>query len=73
MSCNLCQKANGLAGSMVNWTKAGMPLTTPDTLQNRLTTCDACDLYKKPICSKCGCLVFVKARLQTSQCPEGKW
>jgi hypothetical protein len=73
MSCAPCQKAKNLSSSIATWAMAGMPLATPDTLQNRLTTCDACNLYKKPICSKCGCLIFVKARLQTSQCPEGKW
>jgi hypothetical protein len=71
MSC--CEKAKGLSNSIMEWVRAGMPIANSVTLENRESICIACEYYRKPICIKCGCVVAIKARLQTSRCPIGKW
>ena len=44
-------------------------------LQVRLETCAACPHLQRSIwrCTKCGCFMQVKARLQGSACPIGSW
>lgn len=73
MACNICQKSIELTQSITTWAKAGMPLSKLETLQVRLNTCKTCEHFKGGICDKCGCVIFIKARLATSQCPIGKW
>jgi hypothetical protein len=73
MPCDVCGKAQKLGQSIGTWAMAGMPFATPKDLQTRLGTCKTCEHFKNGFCGKCGCVIFVKARLATSQCPEGKW
>jgi hypothetical protein len=41
----------------------------------RLSICNSCPELFKPTwsCKKCGCFMKVKARLESSECPIGKW
>jgi len=71
VSC--CGKTKNLSGSVIEWAKAGMPIATSATLKSREDFCLACEYYRKPICIRCGCVIAIKARLQTSKCPIGKW
>jgi hypothetical protein len=73
VSCSVCGKARNLSSSVVEWTRAGMPIASSATLESREGICRSCEYYKKPICQRCGCVIAIKARLQTSKCPEGKW
>jgi hypothetical protein len=73
MPCDVCGKAQKLGESISTWAKAGMPLSKIETLQARLNTCKTCEHFKGGVCGKCGCIIFLKARLATSQCPIGKW
>lgn len=43
------------------------------TVNSRASICDKCEFKKFIICSKCGCVISAKIRLQESKCPEGKW
>lgn len=42
---------------------------------DRLAICNTCPFLIRPTwtCSKCGCFMKVKARLDKSTCPENKW
>ena len=73
MPCDVCGRAQKLGESINTWAKAGMPLTNQKDLQTRLGTCKTCEHFKGGLCDKCGCVIFVKARLATSQCPDNKW
>jgi hypothetical protein len=50
-------------------------LVSPKELDRRLAICRACDQYKDMRCLKCGCVVALKAKLEseTGQCPLKKW
>jgi hypothetical protein len=41
----------------------------------RLAICNDCPSLFKPTwsCKECGCFMKVKARLESSSCPLGKW
>jgi hypothetical protein len=73
VSCSVCGKAKGLSGSVIEWARAGMPIATSTTLEIQEGVCLACEYYRKPICLRCGCVIAIKARLQTSKCLVGKW
>ena len=50
-------------------------LASREQAQERLEACLACP-YLRPfvkLCAKCGCFVVAKTKLETAQCPEGKW
>ena len=70
MGCQPCQR---FAREMGVWTANGMPFTPLAERMKRNKVCYECEHFKNPLCLKCGCVIFVKARLATSQCPEGKW
>lgn len=44
--------------------------------EERMEICNKCPFVlgrKVPICSRCGCLLKIKARFEIFDCPEGKW
>lgn len=51
----------------------GELLVPPGLRQRRLGLCQACPYRAGDRCTKCGCFVSVKTRLQTEACPVGKW
>jgi hypothetical protein len=73
MACNVCQKSIGIAQSIGTWVRAGAPLTRIKDFQTRLDICKDCQHFDGGFCGKCGCVILLKARLATSQCPEDKW
>lgn len=46
-----------------------------ELIQNRIKLCEECDQFKKTfrICGSCGCLIDVKCKYKSAQCPLGKW
>ena len=44
-------------------------------VENRGKICDDCDLRHGflPVCTKCGCVIPAKIRLENQKCPIGKW
>lgn len=45
-----------------------------DIVAHRRATCDQCE-HKMDIglCSKCGCIIFLKTKWKDQSCPVGKW
>lgn len=39
----------------------------------RLSHCLTCHYRKENVCSKCGCLIVVKATFKDERCPIGLW
>lgn len=46
-----------------------------DVYITRLTICKSCNNFdnEKWVCKKCGCYLDKKAKMNTENCPEGKW
>ena len=55
--------------------KGGQAFAEKHTVDMRMGECLKCDFLipAQSRCSKCGCFMNVKTRLQTSKCPIGKW
>jgi hypothetical protein len=52
------------------------PITvSPEEHERRMTLCRACDQYHDGRCLRCGCVVALKAKLESEagQCPLKKW
>lgn len=73
MSCGVCGKAKGLAQAVGTWVGSGMPVTPSQDAEHRMTLCRACNRFKEPLCTICGCLMTVKTKMATAKCPEGRW
>lgn len=45
------------------------------TVKKRLEICSTCEKFDAQAkrCTICGCLMMVKANLEASNCPDGKW
>lgn len=41
--------------------------------QARLNICNSCPFKKDDICTKCGCMIFMKTSFENQLCPEDKW
>ena len=61
------------AKSMAKFVGSGFKTAPPQTLQQRLQACAACDHHTGLRCRLCGCFTNVKAWLPHEQCPIGKW
>ncbi|MEM1393156.1 MAG: DUF6171 family protein [Cyanobacteria bacterium P01_D01_bin.116] len=44
-------------------------------VEERLEICSSCAKYNPEAkrCTVCGCFMLVKANIETSECPDGKW
>lgn len=52
-----------------------LPCVGVHVYNQRMSICKQCRYFSPTLkrCSKCGCFMVVKARLQFTRCPEGKW
>jgi hypothetical protein len=41
--------------------------------ETRLEICRKCQFYSNHRCAKCGCFMFIKARIRGMKCPIGQW
>jgi hypothetical protein len=41
--------------------------------ETRLKICGKCEHYSHHQCAKCGCFMFIKARIKAMKCPIGLW
>ncbi len=50
-------------------------LAAKNKVEQRLKICSHCEKYNSEAkrCTVCGCFMLVKANIETSECPEGKW
>jgi len=75
----LIEKASNLANSVVDWAKSGFQMSSDEEIKRRLDICQGtqdtpkCEFFNNGACGKCGCNMNLKTRLQTSNCPVGKW
>ena len=42
-------------------------------IRKRKTICRRCDHNKGGLCGRCGCVIMLKTKLKTENCPEGFW
>lgn len=87
MSCGGCIGTGGKVANftkaMARAAKAfavGEPVfVSTDEWKARLAVCRTCDHFQKatsttqPTCALCGCIVKMKAFLQTERCPDNRW
>lgn len=41
--------------------------------ERRNQICKACESFKAGLCVECGCVVALKTRIWSSECPQEKW
>jgi len=46
-------------------------------VEDRIELCNSCE-YKTSalgvdVCNKCGCVIYLKARMKNAECPMNKW
>jgi len=67
------QVTGHFAAAMVRWAAHGLPLTSEDVHGERNLTCAGCPRRKGHWCSICRCLLYLKSKVATEQCPEYRW
>jgi Family of unknown function (DUF6171) len=76
---SLPQMALNLTRAVIETVKSaasGAPLSvSKDEEQRRLNICQSCEFFnaEKSTCRKCGCFMKFKTRLNSADCPAGKW
>ena len=70
---SLLTKALNLGEAVATHIVDGMSKATKEEFALRLDICHKCPERKDTICTKCGCLLSVKAGWKTSTCPMDKW
>ncbi|MEC4814691.1 MAG: DUF6171 family protein [Scytonema sp. PMC 1069.18] len=50
-------------------------LADQNTVDSRLEICSTCEKFsaEDKRCTVCGCFMLVKANIESSDCPDGKW
>jgi len=61
------------ASAMVRWAAAGMPVVSEQVHGERNVTCKGCPRRNGHWCSICRCLIYLKSKVATEQCPEYRW
>jgi len=61
--------------SMVRWIASGVSLVSPSEHALRYATCqkNQCGMLKGFACQRCGCIVYIKSKMQSESCPLGLW
>jgi len=62
-----------LMQAMRVWRQAGFPIVSAEDYVKRIRICTGCDHYKWFQCQQCQCVVYLKAKLATENCPRGLW
>ena len=74
LAFNLTETAKDV---VVNAARRGIILAPPDVVDKRHEICFSCEFLKKDnganICTRCGCHLNLKSRLQGAKCPESRW
>lgn len=73
------ENLNKLIKGGIGVTKAslGIDKSSDSLIKKRLRICEDCEFkkvkLKKDICSKCGCILSLKTKINSEKCPIGKW
>jgi hypothetical protein len=70
---SILTKALTLGSAVANHVADGMSKCSKSELAIRLDICDKCPERDNTTCTKCGCLLTVKAGWKTATCPMDKW
>mgnify|MGYP003677654700 CR=1 FL=1 len=70
---SILTKALSLGAAVANHVADGMSKCSKVELAQRLEICEKCPERKDTTCTKCGCLLTVKAGWKTASCPMDKW
>jgi hypothetical protein len=60
-------------GAMIKWAKSGLGVVDSKTHSQRYGICTGCDQLKNHRCVDCGCIVYIKSKLESESCPLKKW
>jgi len=55
---------------ITHYVKNGMPNVSASEYQDRLEACNTCPHKKESTCGLCGCVIALKAKMATSDCPD---
>lgn len=72
----ITQQLKNAAGAVGRIVKEGLKKRSKNEQQRLFEICLECEFLTDKIlkrCSKCGCCVNLKTRLETEKCPIGKW
>lgn len=69
-SPSLLKKALNLGEAVANHVADGFSKVSKEELATRLSICEKCPYKAGTTCSKCGCVLTVKAAWKTSTCPD---
>ena len=66
---------DALKDNLQQMVSRGALLAEQMEVSKRIDICMGCEFFVKngERCNKCGCYMNIKARLQASKCPVGKW
>lgn len=60
--------------AVYNYAASGLDSRSKQQYKQCLEVCSACDRFdKRGICLECFCIVALKAKMKTENCPLGKW
>lgn len=63
-----------ITDSFWQWKQAGYKMVSEEEHAKRMAYCNDCDhLTDKRRCTKCGCFMELKSKLDGMTCPIGKW
>ena len=72
-SPSLLRKALNLGEAVANHVADGMSKVSQAEIGKRLSVCQRCPHRAAGECTKCGCVLSVKAAWKTSECPDNRW
>lgn len=57
------------------WNYFGEPRATKEEAERRFAICQECPeiIELTSTCSKCGCFMYIKTKIERAACPLGKW
>ena len=69
---NLSENITDSVGEM---SKGKSPFCSKDSINQRMSLCNACPHFVKTTtqCKRCGCFMSAKTKLKHASCPIGKW
>lgn len=69
----LAERARNFAAAAVRFAAGGFRTTSPAMLDHRLALCGGCERRRGELCTACGCIIDIKARMPAEFCPLGRW
>ena len=58
--------------ALYNWARSGFK-TSRRIADKRMDICMLCPEYKNGVCSDCGCILRLKTKMLSENCPQNKW